>query len=789
MSSAAEREEQSMNSASLLSKGGISCINSALKSCIKGGNSRWALVLFCQLLQCDGKPDDLTFSLIIKSCASDWVCLGSPSSMREINQIHSRILKSGFDQYVYVSTALLDVYMKLGCKAYARNTFDDMPVRDVVSWNALICGYSRTGRNYDAMKLFVRMLREGFSPRFTTLVSLLPSCAGRELVFQGRSVHCLGIKTGLDMAPEVRNVLMSMYGKSGELHSARILFEDMGEKSIVSWNTMISTHGQNGFYNDAMLVFNRMVHNGVDINSVTIVSLLSAQADEQPIHCYALKTGLLSDVSVMTSLLCVYTKLANMDSAETLYKSLPEKNLVSSTAIISGYAEEGKMDELVKVFAEMQNLDIKLDAVALLSILHGVTNISTGISLGLVFHCYGLKLGLCADFLVTNGLITMYSKFNDLESARSLFHDMHEKPLGSWNSVLSGCIQYGAVGDAIELFSQMRSHGHNPDSITVATLLCACSQLTYLELGRKLHCYTLRNYLDLEEFVETALIDMYIKCGRMEQAERVFQGIESSCVATWNTMISGFSLYGFERRALLCYSEMRERGLEPDRITFLGVLAACTHGGLIDEGRRYYDIMTKELGMVPNLQHYACMVGLLGRAGLFEEAMDFIKNMTLEPDSAVWGALLHACWIHQDLKLGESLAKKFLFLDQENGGFYVLMSNIYADKGRWDDVARIREMMRGIGGDGCYGASQIEVTFSFFEEITTIVNLVILISIYSLCRLSFLFSQKDPAVPLARIFEAGKWAAVLSGEEIPACRYIFDLADLITGVLYRFLVW
>lgn len=741
-----------MNSASLLSRGSISCFNSTLKSYIEGGKWRWALVSFRQLLQCDVKPNDLTFSLLVKSCASDVASFGSLSSMREVSEIHSQLLKLGFDHFVYLSTALLDLYMKLGCKARAKKLFDDMAMRDVVSWNALICGYSRSGHDYVAMELFGQMLREGFAPRPATLVSLLPSCARRELFFQGRSVHCLGIKTGIDLAPQVRNVLVSMYGKSGELHSARLLFEDMGEKSIVSWNTMISSYGQNGFYDDAMLVFKRMMLKGVEINSVTIVSLLSAQADVESTHCYTLKTGLLGDGPVMTSLLCMYTKLRDMDSAEILYKSLPEKNLVSSTAIISGYAEEGKMDEVVKVFAEMQNLDMKPDAVALLSTLHVVTGISTVTSLGLAFHCYGLKLGLCEDFLVINGLITMYSKLNDLESAHSLFYDMHQKPLVSWNSFLSGCIQCGAAGDAMELSGEMRSHGHNPDSITVAILLCACSQLIDLELGQKLHCYALRNYLDVEEFVETALIDMYIKCGMIEQAERVFQGIESTCVATWNTMISGFSLYGLERKALLCYLEMQEKGLQPDGITFLGVLAACTHGGLIDEGNRYYDIMTKELGMVPTLQHYACMVGLLGRAGLFEEAMDFVKNMSLEPDSAVWGALLNACLIHQELKLGESLAKKLLFLDRENGGFYILMSNLYADKGRWDDVARIREMMRDIGGDGCYGASQIKVSSTFFEEMTVIVNFnntnlcmfdfpKIKISVCSRCRLLFLLSE------------------------------------------------
>lgn len=701
-----------MSSAFQLLNPSVQFFNSAIESYIGTLYSRWALIRFRQLLQLNLKPNDLTFSLLIKAYASNRRPSASASvnAKAELNQAQAHLVKSGLDHLVYLSTALLDLYMKVGCDSWARRVFEYMPERDVVSWNALICGYSRKGMDFEALKLFIRMLGEGFSPRATTLVSLVPSCGHRDLVFQGRCIHSLGMKSGLDLDCHVRNALMSMYAKCRELDCTESLFDAMVDRSVVSWNTMISAYGQNGFFIDAMCVFKEMVEKRQEVNSVSLVSLLSAHADPESTHCYAIKTGLVSDDCVVTSLLCAYTKHDDLGYAESLYESLIQKNLVSLTALLSSYAEKGNIKGMMKCFFKIQHLDMKLDAVALVSILHGLTHFSAHISVGLAFHCYAFKTGLCIHSLIANGLISMYFKYNNIEAASLLFSEMQEKPLTSWNSVISGCVQAGTASKAIKLFGEMRLSRHKPDAITIASLLCACSQLGYLQLGEKVHNYVLRNHLELEDFLETALIDLYTKCGRIELAERIFKSIKEPCLASWNSIISGYSLCGLERKSLTYYSEMRGRGLMPDKITFLGVLAACTHGGLVNEGRKYFDVMTKDLALRPTLQHHAFMVTLLGRAGLFEEALLFVKNMEVEPDSVVWGALLSACCIHGEVQLGECLAKKLWFLDQQNGGFYVLMSNLYASEGRWDDVARVRGMMKDMGRDGCYGASVTEIT-------------------------------------------------------------------------------
>ncbi|CAN0922846.1 Pentatricopeptide repeat-containing protein At2g04860 [Linum grandiflorum] len=653
-------------------------------------------------------PNDHTFSLLLKSLASSALSSSDPSAAKiGACQIQSNLIKCGVDRFVYVSTALLDLFMKLGCTDQARKLFDYMPDRDDVSWNALICGYSRNGHDFISLELFIEMLREGFPPSSTTLVGLVPSCGRHELLFQGRSVHGFGVKAGLDLEPRVKNVLTSMYAKCRDLASVNLLFEEMKERSVVSWNTVIGAYAQIGSFDEAMVVVTRMLKESVEVNPVTIISLLSANPTPEVIHCYTVKTGLVRDGSVVTSLVCSYAKQGSMESAELLYRSSQQKKLVSLTAIISGYAEEGNMSMVIECFTRMQKLDMKLDSVAMVCILNGIVD-PMHLNIGLSLHCYTLKNGLSIHPLVTNGLITMYSKLDDFEAVFSLFAGIEEKHLITWNSVISGCAQAGRGNDALQLFCKMRDSGQDPDSITIACLLSACSQLGYLKLGMKLHNYILRNSLEVEDFVGTALVDMYTKCGNILQAERVFNVLQSPCLATWNTMISGYSWYGFEHKALTCYSKMLEQGLYPDRITFLAILAACTHGGLVREGKCYFRAMTEQFGISPDLQHCACIVGLLGRAGLFDEAMLFIQKMNVEPDSAVWGALLGACSIHQETRLGEYLAKKMYLLDHRNGGLYVLMSNLYASTERWDDVTRVRELMKDAGGDGCSGVSQIE---------------------------------------------------------------------------------
>ncbi|KAI9118470.1 hypothetical protein K1719_010802 [Acacia pycnantha] len=631
-----------MNACTVLSTKtrGISFFHSLLCSYNGSQNAKWPLAIFWQLLVANANPDDLTFSLLIKAFASSFSSDTYSSAVTElqVSQVQTQLVRRGINQFVYVNTALLDFYMKLGLTTNARQLFEDMPCRDVVSWNALICGYSRNEYGYDALGLFVQMLREGFRPDHATIVGLAPACGRFELILQGRSLHGFGIKAGLGFDGQLKNTLSSMYAKCENLEASELLFEEMSERSLVSWNSMIGAYGQNGFLEKAMICFKEMLNGGLQPSPVTMMSLLSANAAPESIHCYIIKCGMTNHASVVTSLVCLYARQGLTHMAELLYKHLPTNILISLTAIISSYAEKGDMKSVVEYFIQTQQLDLKLDAVALLSVLHGIID-PAHFAVGRAFHGYGLKNGLTTDGLVTNGLISLYSKFDEIEAVSCLFLEMSYKPLITWNSVISGCVHAGKSSEAMDFFCQMKKSGQKPDAITISSLLCGCSQLGYLRTGQTLHNYVIRNNVEMEDFTGTALIDMYTKCGRLDYAEKVFNSIIDPCLATWNSIISGYTSYGVEHKAFTGYNELQNQGLQPDKITFLGVLSACSHGGLLCEGTEYFRIMMEEYGLMPDLQHYACMVGLLGRAGLFHEAVEFINNMTIQPDSAVWISL------------------------------------------------------------------------------------------------------------------------------------------------------
>ncbi|KFK29736.1 hypothetical protein AALP_AA7G171900 [Arabis alpina] len=510
----------------------------------------------------------------------------------QLAQVQTHLTKSGLDRFVYVKTSLIDLYLKMGCVKTARVLFDEMPQRDTVAWNVLICGYSRNGCEYDAWKLFIVMLQQSFSPSATTLVNLLSFCGQCCFVSQGKSVHAIAAKSGLELDSQ-----------SGLQEEAFTVFKDMFEKSV-------------------------------EITSVTVINLLSAHVSHEPLHCLVVKTGMVNDNSVITSLICAYSRCGYLDSAERLYASSIQDSIVALTSIVSSYAAKGDMDTVVLYFSKMRQLCMKIDAVALVGILHGCTN-STHFDIGTSLHAYAIKSGLCTQTLVVNGLITMYSKFDDVETVLFLFEQLHERPLISWNSVISGCVQSGRASAAFEVFQQMKFSGKPmPDAITIASLLAGCSQLSCLHLGKKLHGYTLRNNFETEKFVSTALIDMYAKCGNVVLAESVFKSIKAPCTATWNSMISGYSLSGLPSRALSCYMGMREQGLKPDKITFLGVMSACTHGGLVDEGKIYFRAMIKDFGVSPNLQHYALMVGRHTKIqALISSAKDLADENDIETES------------------------------------------------------------------------------------------------------------------------------------------------------------
>lgn len=360
--------------------------------------------------------------------------------------------------------------------------------------------------------------------------------------------------------------------------------------------------------------------------------------------------------------------------------------------------------------------------------------------LGKALHSQTIKLGFDSDLYVRTGLVDVYARAGDVVSARQLFDTMPEKSLVSltamitcyakrgeveearvlfdgmeerdvvcWNVMIDGYAQHGMPNEALLLFRKMLVAKIKPNELTVLSLLSACGQLGALESGRWLHSYIENNGIQVNTHVGTALIDMYSKCGSLEDACLVFDMIDEKDVVAWNSMIVGYAMHGFSRDALQLFHEMCRLSCQPTDITFIGVLSACAYAGLVSEGRAFFSSMKDEYGIEPKIEHYGCMVNLLSRAGQLEEAYEFVKNMKIDPDPVLWGTLLGACRLHGNITLGEEIAEFLLGQNLANSGTFILLSNIYAAAGNWDGVARVRTLMKHSGIQKEPGCSSIEV--------------------------------------------------------------------------------
>ncbi|XVE82868.1 hypothetical protein DITRI_Ditri16bG0040100 [Diplodiscus trichospermus] len=453
------------------------------------------------------------------------------------------------------------------------------------------------------------------------------------------------------------------------------------------------------------------------------------------IHAALLRHGLHQHPIIKFKLQRSYSSLGRLDCSLALFNRTLNPNIFFYTSIINAHALHGLSQEALFIYTRMLFEGVQPNEFTFSSILK-----SCSLEHGKMLHSQVIKLGFDSDLYVKTGLVNLYARGGDIGSARLVFERMLEKSLVSlttmltcyakhgelegarllfdgmvkkdvvcWNVMIDGYAQHGMPNEALVLFRRMLAAKARPNEITILAVLSACGQLGALESGRWLHSYIESNDIQVNVRVATALIDMYSKCGSLEDARLVFDRIRDKDVVAWNSMIVGYALHGFSRDALELFHEMRRTGLSPTDITFIGVLGACGHAGLVKEGWSFFNAMRDEYEIEPKIEHYGCMVNLLGRAGRLEEAYELVKNMKIEPDPILWGALLGACRLHSNLDLGEKIAEFLVDHNLANSGTYILLSNMYAAKGDWEGVARIRTLMKDSGVHKEPGCSSIEV--------------------------------------------------------------------------------
>uniref|UniRef100_A0A0D9VZL7 DYW domain-containing protein n=1 Tax=Leersia perrieri TaxID=77586 RepID=A0A0D9VZL7_9ORYZ len=565
---------------------------------------------------------------------------------------------------VFTWNSLLSMFAKSGRLADARGVFDEMPERDAVSWTVMVVGLNRAGRFGEAVKTLLYMTADGFTPTQFTLTNVLSACAATRAGKVGRKVHSFVVKLGLGSCVPVANSVLNMYGKCGDAETASAVFERMRVRSVSSWNTMVSLN----------------------------------------------------------------THLGRMDLALSLFESMPDRSIVSWNAMIAGYNQNGLDGKALKFFSKMLHESSMVpDEFTFTSVLSACANLGA-VRIGKQVHSYILRTEMAYNSQVTNALISTYAKsgsvknarrimdqavavdlnvisftallegyvkIGDMESAREIFDVMNNRDVIAWTAMIVGYEQNGRNDEAIDLFRSMITSGPEPNSYTLAAVLSVCASLACLDYGKQIHCKAIRSLLEKSSSVSNAIITMYARSGCFPWARRMFDQV---CwrkeTVTWTSMIVALAQHGQGEEAVGLFEEMLRTGVELDRITYVGVLSACTHAGFVNEGKRYYEQMQNEHQIAPEMSHYACMVDLLARAGLFSEAQEFIQQMPVEPDAIAWGSLLSACRVHKNADLAELAAEKLLSVDPNNSGAYSAIANVYSACGRWNDAARIWKLRK-----------------------------------------------------------------------------------------------
>nr|GMD35034.1 pentatricopeptide repeat-containing protein At3g16610 [Ipomoea batatas] len=477
---------------------------------------------------------------------------------------------------------------------------------------------------------------------------------------------------------------------------------------------MIRAYAWDGPLEGAVEMYYEMVKCGVRPTKYTYPFVLKACSGLQDlengvrIHEDVERQGFGNDVYVCTALVDFYVKCGCLVEAREVFDGMRERDTVAWNALIAGCSLHGLYGDMKSLVLEMQKTGLDANSSTMVAMLPAIGE-ANKLREGKGVHGHCLRRGFVGDLMVSNTFLSMYAKCGRIDDAMRLFEDVHLIDSVSYSAIISGCVQNGNAEEALQFFQKMQHSRVAPDLSTMMGFLPACSQLAALQYGVCGHGYSIVHGFTTDVSICNALIDMYSKCGKVELARLVFERMYTRDVVSWNAMISGYGIHGRGREAILVFNDMLNVGQKPDEITFISLLFACSHSGLVAEGKHWFHTMCEEFKIVPRMDHYLCMVDLLGRADLLDEAYSLVQAMPFEPDVRIWSALLAACRIHRNIELAEEVSNKIHSLGPESPGNFVLLSNLYSTAGRWDDAAHIRIVQKDSGFKKSPGCSWVEV--------------------------------------------------------------------------------
>ncbi|GMH22470.1 hypothetical protein Nepgr_024313 [Nepenthes gracilis] len=585
----------------------------------------------------------------------------------------------------------------------------------VVCWTSKISNLVNHNRHKEAIDTFKLMLEHQQRPNYVTALIVTRAIGALRLKNMIWVIHGFVITMGFESELSVATTMMRVYANY-DMTAVWKLFSSIPIKDLVSWSSMVSLCVKSGEHMEAIQLFRKMFSEGQELSYVSVVSVLPACAKLQvftfgeQLHGLSIKRGCDSLTIVQNSLIDMYAKCGALNPLVRVFAKLEEKDLITWKTTIRGCIENEYPVKALNLFFEMRSSCFDLDESIVCYVIGAVSEVEKQM-LGIGLHGYALKSGFIAFISVGTAFLQMYAKFGMVDLARTLFNDLNTIDLIAWSAMISVYAKSEQPCGALDVFKQMQLANQKPNEITFVSLLQACSAIGAQVLGESIHGYvTKAGYLP-NAFLLSALIDLYCKFGRITQGKALFDKSPIKDLICWSSLISGYGLNGFGSEALETFSNMLDCGIRPNEVVFVSVLSACSHCGLQEEGWYLYYSMQETYGITPNLAHCACMVDLLSRRGNVEEAIEFVNKMPMEPDKRIWGAILAGCRLSRgSIEIAELVVERLTELDPENTSYYVNLSNLYADQGRWQDVGKLRKLIgekgvRKMTGYSIVGAS------------------------------------------------------------------------------------
>ncbi|CAL9014419.1 unnamed protein product, partial [Prunus brigantina] len=558
----------------------------------------------------------------------------------------------------------------------------------------------KVSRNYHVPFLFKPKVIPG---SIEDPIKLLKKAADTKNLRLGKTVHAhliISSETSKFLDIFHANSLINLYAKCDRITTARHLFECMPKRNVVSWTALMAGYLHKGLALEVLALFKTMVYvDNLCPNEFVFATVLSSCSgsgrveEGKQCHGYVLKSGLLSYQYVKNALVHMYSSCSEVEAAMWVLNTVPGDDILSYNSVVNGLLEHGHVKEAMDILDMMIGQCKAWDNVTYITIF-GVCAHLKDLRLGLQVHSQMLKTDIDCDVFLSSAMIDMYGKCGKVLNALKVFDGLQTRNIVSWTAIMAAYFQNGYFEEALGLLSQMEFEDILPNEYTFAVLLNSCAGLSALRHGDLLHASVEKSGFKDHAIVGNALVNMYSKCGNIQAANDVFLDMTSRDAVTWNAMISGFSHHGLGKEALNVFQDMLEAGERPNNITFVGVLSACAHLGLVQEGFYYLNQLMKQIGIEPGLEHHTCIVGLLSRAGQLDQAEKYMRTMPVKWDIVAWRSLLNACHVHKSYGLGKRVAEVVVQMDPNDVGTYTLLSNMYAKAKRWDGVVQIRKLMR-----------------------------------------------------------------------------------------------